>query len=66
MSKTRQREAIPYWRKASYSIANGQCLEAAATPDQVLVRDSVNVAGGRLEFPVDAWQKFTAQLKGLA
>jgi len=64
MSKTEQHEDVLIWRKSSYSIANGQCVEAAAVPGTVVVRDTVNPAGVRLRFCAEAWQEFTARVKG--
>jgi hypothetical protein len=65
MSKTEQRESSVTWRKSSYSIANGQCVEAATIPGAgVLIRDATRPAGGNLRFPAEAWQEFTAGIKG--
>jgi Domain of unknown function (DUF397) len=64
MSKTEQHEGILVWRKSSYSIANGQCVEAAAVPGAVMVRDTVGPARGQLWFSAEAWHEFTAHLKG--
>jgi hypothetical protein len=63
MSETNQRDGILIWRKSSYSVANGQCVEAAAVPTTVLVRDTVSPAGGQLRFPAEAWQEFIARIK---
>jgi hypothetical protein len=44
------------WRKATYSHANGDCVEVAANQKAVGVRDTTQ--GGRgpvLEFPAAAW-----------
>lgn len=64
MSKTEQHEGNLIWRKSSYSIANGQCVEAAAVPGTVMARDTVRPAGGQLRFSAEAWQEFTARIKG--
>jgi hypothetical protein len=63
MSKTGQYKGILIWRKSSYSIANGQCVEAAAVPRTVMVRDTVSPAGGHLRFSAEAWQEFTTRVK---
>jgi len=63
MSKTEQHEANVAWRKSSYSIANGQCVEAAAVRGAVTVRDTVSPAGSQLKFPAEAWQEFTVRIK---
>jgi hypothetical protein len=64
MSKTEQHEGILIWRKSSYSIANGQCVEATTVPGAVMVRDTVSPAHGQLCFSAEAWHEFTAHLKG--
>jgi hypothetical protein len=49
----------PAWFKSSYSGAEGgQCLEVAATPEAVLVRDSKRPAEARLSFGAVAWAGF--------
>jgi hypothetical protein len=63
MSKT-EYEGILIWRKSSYSIANAQCVEAAAVPGAVTVRDTVSPALGRLRFSAEVWHEFTARIKG--
>jgi nitrite reductase/ring-hydroxylating ferredoxin subunit len=52
------------WRKASYSINNGQCVEvASASRVTVLVRDSIDPAGPVVTFSGQAWQAFLAGAK---
>ena len=51
------------WRKASRSMANGNCVETAPGGGTVLVRDSADRDGPRLEFPAKAWAEFTATVK---
>jgi hypothetical protein len=36
------------WRKSSYSISQANCVELAATPDAVLLRDSKHPDAGHL------------------
>lgn len=44
------------WRKSSYSTGGGgECLEVAAVPGAMLVRDSKRPAGGRLAVGAEAW-----------
>jgi hypothetical protein len=64
MSKTERRQGSLIWRKSSHSIANGQCVEAAAIPWAVIVRDTVSPGRVRLRFSAEAWQEFTARIKG--
>ena len=48
------------WRKSSYSSSNGgNCVEVAATPSAIAVRDSKNADGATLAFSRDSWQAFT-------
>ncbi|MFJ4774415.1 DUF397 domain-containing protein [Streptomyces uncialis] len=50
------------WFKSSYSdSSNGsECVEVAAVPGTVLVRDSKNIAGSRLGFAPTAWADFVS------
>jgi Domain of unknown function (DUF397) len=50
------------WRKASYSFANGNCIEVASG---VRVRDSKDPDGPVLRFSPDAWRLFTEQTRRL-
>ncbi len=54
------------WRKSSYSGGQGgNCVEVATRPaDQLAVRDSKNHYGPVLRFPRQAWNIFTAGIKG--
>ncbi|MGA5407418.1 DUF397 domain-containing protein [Streptomyces lavendulocolor] len=53
------------WVKSSYSGADGpDCVEVAATPDTVHVRDSKNVPGPQLGFAPDAWAAFVTYASG--
>ncbi len=47
------------WFRSSYSGAEGgQCVEVAAAPDAVLVRDSKHSAGPVLSLGPKAWAEF--------
>ncbi|MFD5541983.1 DUF397 domain-containing protein [Streptomyces sp. NPDC127079] len=47
------------WIKSSYSTADGpDCIEAAAVPDHILVRDSKNPDGPRLTLAPAVWVTF--------
>ncbi|WP_406407905.1 DUF397 domain-containing protein [Streptomyces halstedii] len=51
----------PHWFKSSYSGAEGgQCLEVAAQPEAVLVRDSKNPTGPMLTLTQHGWSAFVA------
>ncbi len=50
------------WTKSSYS-GNGNepdCIEVAATPSTIHIRDSKNPDGPRLHLPPAAWADFVA------
>jgi len=53
------------WTKSSYSInsSDNDCVEAAATPTTVHVRDSKRVRGPRLGFPHTAWAQFVSHAR---
>ncbi|MEU7283058.1 DUF397 domain-containing protein [Streptomyces sp. NPDC045431] len=47
------------WVKSSYSSNDGpECVEVAAAPQAVHVRDSKNVPGPKLRFTPTAWADF--------
>jgi uncharacterized protein DUF397 len=52
------------WRKSSYSNGSGgDCVEVAASPPLVSVRDSHDRHGPKLVFTPTAWQAFLGQLR---
>jgi hypothetical protein len=54
---------VANWRKASRSIGNGACVEAASADGRVLVRDSVNPSGAVIAYAPEAWQGFIDSAK---
>jgi hypothetical protein len=61
MSVQHSKAAVPEaaWVKSSYSTGNGgECLEIAALPGAVLVRDSKRPTMSRLAFGPAAWDDF--------
>ncbi|MFF9983840.1 DUF397 domain-containing protein [Streptomyces erythrochromogenes] len=52
----------PAWFKSSYSDSGdiNDCVEVAATPGSVLVRDSKDRARAHLTFGHPAWEGFVA------
>ncbi|WP_030855657.1 DUF397 domain-containing protein [Streptomyces sp. NRRL F-4474] len=57
-------ESEPKWFKSSYSDSGdiNDCVEVAATPGAVLVRDSKDTARAHLAFGRPAWEGFVAQV----
>ena len=52
------------WRKASYSVNNGQCVETASARGAVMVRDSAdNSESLVVSYPVQSWRTFLASTK---
>jgi hypothetical protein len=51
------------WRTSSRSDAKRACVEVAAGPDQVGVRDSKDRSGPALVFPSGAWRAFVRELR---
>ncbi|MDR7278063.1 DUF397 domain-containing protein [Catenuloplanes atrovinosus] len=49
--------------KSSRSHANGNCVEVAADPGAIAVRDSKD-PGPRLRFAEPAWRAFVRRVKG--
>ncbi|MEV5336352.1 DUF397 domain-containing protein [Streptomyces werraensis] len=49
----------PAWTKSSYSSDDGpSCVEAAATPTHIFIRDSKTPHGPRLTLTPTAWAAF--------
>lgn len=53
----------PDWRKSRRSMGNGDCVEVGHSTGKVLVRDSKNSAGPKLEYSAQAWRNFLTQAK---
>lgn len=52
------------WRKARASQANGECVEIAALPAAVAMRDSKDPDGPVLVFTPEEWRAFLSGAKG--
>lgn len=51
------------WRKSTYSLNAGNCVEAASSSAAVLVRDTNDRGGVTLDVTAEAWRAFTARIK---
>jgi Domain of unknown function (DUF397) len=51
------------WRKASYSMANGNCVEVISASTYIAVRDSINSGAIIISYPAPAWRAFIVEVK---
>jgi len=51
------------WRRSSYSIANGDCVEVAEQLGEILLRDSKDPVGWVLRCSPKAWRVCVAALR---
>jgi Domain of unknown function (DUF397) len=51
------------WRKATYSIANGDCAEVASVAGGVVVRDTKDPYELVLRYSSDSWRLFISQAR---
>jgi hypothetical protein len=51
------------WRKSTYSLANGNCVEVGADRGTVAVRDSTDPDGPVIDVSPRAWITFIAHVK---
>ncbi|MGW2779980.1 DUF397 domain-containing protein [Streptomyces populi] len=65
MSRSCTHGGVPWRRKSSYSTGGGgECVEVAAVPGAVLVRDSKQRDGEQLAIGAAAWTGFVALAAG--
>jgi Domain of unknown function (DUF397) len=57
MVSTPEGEPIP-WRKSSYSSDSANCVEAAASLSDIVIRDSKDPAGPTIKFGAGSWSDF--------
>jgi hypothetical protein len=51
------------WRKSSWSVHNGACIEVTSAAGVIAVRDSVDCSGPRVQYTARAWQSFIEAAK---
>jgi hypothetical protein len=51
------------WRKSSYSISNGACIEVATKVTMVAIRDSLHAEKGVVYYPAANWRAFISMVK---
>jgi len=54
---------IMNWRKATYSLSNGNCVEVGAEPALVAIRDSTDPDGPVINVSPGEWTAFTDYVK---
>jgi hypothetical protein len=54
------------WRKSTYSLSNGNCVEVGTGQRMVAVRDSRDPDGPAIGVSPRAWLEFTEQVKRAA
>jgi len=51
------------WRKSSWSVGDGNCVEVTTVNSAVLIRDSKNPSGCALAVTVTEWHSWTRTIK---
>jgi hypothetical protein len=52
------------WRKATYSMGHGECVEVASPQGVIAVRDSKNPDGFVVKYSAVSWRSFIAKYQG--
>jgi hypothetical protein len=50
------------WRKSSFSVSDGECLEVRRALQMIEIRDSEDPDGARLSFTKYQWRTFLKQI----
>ena len=51
------------WRKSTYSLSNGNCVEVGAGPALVAIRDSQDPDGPAINVSPTEWTEFTEHVR---
>ena len=63
-NRSRAENAGRRWRKSSFSMSNGDCVEVACLAGcHVCVRDSKTISGPFLRFSPEAWKEFVRDIR---
>jgi len=63
MPSRQSRDSTLTWRKSKASVGAQDCVEITSTQRSVLVRDSRNPLGARLEFSPGRWSSFMRRIR---
>jgi hypothetical protein len=63
MSQTNTEVYDLQWRKARRSVGNGACVEVVAAKEQILIRDSQDLDGPIMHYPLRSWHAFLSDAK---
>jgi hypothetical protein len=51
------------WRKARRSVGNGACVEVVLVKEQILIRDSQDLNGPIIRYPISSWRGFLGDIR---
>lgn len=51
------------WRKARRSVGNGACVEVVFVKDRILIRDSQDLNGPIVRYPISSWYVFLSDAR---
>ena len=51
------------WRKSTYSLNNGACVEVGVSEKNIVVRDTKALVGPAISYTQNQWNSFLAEAK---